>query len=81
MYGNGPTSGPEGRTQSIRTAATLEIEVALVDVEADPLYQRIASRANQLHELGLSAPAIARRLRVDPETVRKAVRWWRSWTE
>ena len=55
----------------------MPVEVALLDTEERPLYQRIASKARQLHELGLSYSAIARKLDVDGKTVARASRWLR----
>ena len=49
--------------------------MSLVDVQASPLYQRIAQRANQLRLLGLNCACIAGHLGVDEKTVAKAVRW------
>ena len=63
------------RTQRIRTVAHVPLEVALVDTRVAPLYQRIAGRALQLRQLGLSNSAIARKLSVTDKTVAKAVGW------
>jgi len=49
--------------------------VALVETSAPPAYQRIAQKALQLRELGLSDRAIAGRLGVTEKTVSKAIRW------
>ena len=65
------------RTQRIRTAAGLRLEVALLETEARPLYQQVARKALHLQELGLSYCAIALRLKVDDKTVAKAIRWLR----
>jgi len=66
------------RTQSIRTAGALPFEVALVETFEPPVYQRIARKALQLRELGLSDRAIARRLGVTDKTVTKAIGWLRG---
>ena len=63
------------RTQRIRTAAEVPLEAALLETEAKPLYQRVAGKALQLRELGLSLSAIGRRLGADDKTVAKAIRW------
>ena len=63
------------RTQRIRTVAEVRLEVALLETESRPLYQRVARKALHLRELGLSYSAIARRLEVDDKTVAKAIRW------
>lgn len=66
------------RTQRIRTAGGLPLEVALVEAIPPPVYQRIAEKAMGLRELGMSNKAIARALEVDDKTVAKAVAWLRS---
>jgi hypothetical protein len=43
------------------------LEVALVDTEERPVYQRIATKALHLRELGLSDRVIAQRLGVFPD--------------
>jgi hypothetical protein len=50
-------------------------EVALLEAEERPAYQRIADEAKKLHRLGLSNSKIARHLGVDDKTVAKAIRW------
>jgi hypothetical protein len=45
--------------QRIRTAVETPFEVALVETERPPLYQRIALQAQHLRQLGLSFSAIA----------------------
>jgi len=50
--------------------------VVLVDTEEEPpVYQRIATKALHLRELGLSDRVIAQRLGVSDKTVGKAIRW------
>ena len=56
----------------------LPFEVALVDTSEPPLYQRIATKAEHLRELGLSDRVIATRLGVTDKTVAKAVAWLRE---
>jgi hypothetical protein len=51
------------------------LEVALMETEERPLYQRVARKALHLRELGLSYCAIAGKLAVDDKTVAKAIRW------
>lgn len=63
------------RTQSIRTAGALPLEVALVESAERPVYQQIARKALQLRELGLSDRVIAARLGVTDKTAGKAIRW------
>jgi len=66
------------RTQRIRTVAAVPIEVAVLDGQAPPLYQRVAAKASHLHELGMTQAEIGRRLGVDRWTVGKALRWMRG---
>jgi hypothetical protein len=66
------------RSQSIRTLGEVVFEVALLEVEEQPLYQRIAEEALHLHRLGLNYARIARLLGVDAKTVAKAIGWHRS---
>ena len=63
------------RTQRIRTAAALALEMQVGQMESSPAYQRIAPRAIVLHQLGLSQAAIGRRLGVSDKTIAKAIRW------
>jgi hypothetical protein len=65
------------RTQRIRTVAEIALEAALLDTGAAPVYQRVATKALHLRQLGLSCSAIARRLHVTDKTVAKALRWFR----
>jgi hypothetical protein len=50
-------------------------EVALLDTEERPVFQRIAEEAENLRALGLGISKIARHLGVDDKTVEKAIRW------
>jgi hypothetical protein len=68
------------RTQRIRTAAQIPLEIVLLDTGATPTYQRIASKALHLQQLGMSCSAIARRLSVTDKTVAKAIAWLRQFT-
>jgi len=65
------------RTQRIRTAAAVPMEVAILDGQLPPVYQRIAAKADHLHELGMTQAEIGRRFGVDRWTVGKAIRWLR----
>jgi hypothetical protein len=51
------------------------LEVALRDTRAAPVYQKIAKRALQLRQLGLSNSAIAEKLNVTDKTVAKSIAW------
>lgn len=57
--------------------ARLPLELVLHDAAESPIYQRIACKALQLHELGLNNSAIARRLGVTDKTVASALEWGR----
>ena len=63
------------RSQTTRTAGETPFEVALLDTEPPPIYQRISQQATQLQALGLSLSCIARKLGVNGKTAAKAVRW------
>ena len=62
-------------TQSIRTAASLSLDVPILPAAGPPLHQRIARKARQLQQLGLTNAAMATRLEIDDKTVAKALRW------
>ena len=53
----------------------MPFEVALLEAEERPVYQRIAEQAENFYLLGLSNCKIARHLGVDDKTVAKAIRW------
>jgi len=63
------------RTRRIRTTASLPIDVPILEINEAPVYQRIASKAEHLEELGMNQSEIGRRLGVDRWTVGKALRW------
>jgi hypothetical protein len=56
----------------------MPIEVPILELKPPPVYQRIASKAKHLQELGLTQAEIGRRLGVDRWTVGKALRWHRE---
>jgi hypothetical protein len=58
--------------------AAAPIEVALVETNEPPFYQRIAPEALRLQQLGLSDRLIAARLGVTDKTVAKGIRWLRE---
>jgi hypothetical protein len=68
------------RSQSIRTAWQIPVEVAITETSPPPIYQRVATEAAQLERLGLSHRKIADALRVTDKTVTKALRWLRRRT-
>lgn len=53
-------------------------KVAPVETSEPPVYQRIARKALQLRELGLSDRVIAARLGITDKTIAKAIRWFRG---
>jgi ribosomal protein L14E/L6E/L27E len=53
----------------------VRFEVALLDTAGPPSYQRIARKAVQVRNLGLTDRVIARRLGVSDKTVAKAISW------
>ncbi len=53
----------------------MPFEVSLLDTAGAPIYRRIARKASQLRELGLSDRMIGNRLGVTDKTAAKAIRW------
>jgi hypothetical protein len=49
--------------------------VVLLETAERPVYQRIARKAPQLRELGMSDRTIAGRLGVTDKTIAKAIAW------
>ena len=54
------------------------MEVALLNAAEPPVYQRIARKALQLREPGMSDRAIAGRLGVTDKSIAKAIAWVQS---
>ena len=63
------------RSLRIRTAAELPFEIPLFQTAESPVYRRIADRALQLRQLGLTPAVIARYLGVSDKTATKAIAW------
>ena len=61
------------RSQSIRTSGETSFEVVLLEANPPPVYQRIATQARRLRDLGLSHSRIAQNLGVTDKTVAKAI--------
>jgi hypothetical protein len=61
--------------KEFRTAAELPFEAVLADAAAAPDYQRIASKALHLQQLGLGPSVIASRIGIDRKTVTKSLAW------
>ncbi len=53
----------------------MPVEVSILEIKPPPVYQRIAQKAKQLHELGMNQSEIGRRLGIDRWTVGKALCW------
>ena len=62
-------------SQCIQTISKLHFKFTSLDTSTRPLYQEIAAKSLQLHQLGLSLRIIARKLNVDEKTVSKAIQW------
>ena len=84
---SGPGGGPDGgsgsfswwtRSQRLRTVALVLIEAEFAQPVETPLYQSIATRVAAMRDRGDSVSEVARHLGVDPHTVDKALRWFRS---
>ncbi len=68
------------RSQRIRTAAEAPFEILLYRTVEVPVYQRIAARALQFRQLGLTPAVIARRLGASDKTATKAIAWIKGQT-
>jgi hypothetical protein len=64
------------RTQQgpIRTASIISASIVIELSDFVPLYQILKSKARKLHALGMSKPEIAKTLKVDVRTIRKALK-------
>lgn len=49
--------------------------VAILETEPPPKHRIVANKVLELYGLGMCVTAIAKRLNVDPKTVKKALRW------
>ena len=66
------------RSQRLRTAAEVPLEVELGRSASVPVYQAIAARVAEMHAGGISLRAIAENFGVDDHTAAKALRWFRE---
>jgi hypothetical protein len=66
------------RKERIRTEAEIPFEVALREEEITPLYQAIAKKAHELYQGGMKIHAIAREIKADDKTIKKAINWLSS---
>ena len=64
-------------SQRCRTLAVLQLDACLRDPVTTPIYQRIALDVVDMRARGYTFAAIARHFRVDPNTLKKAIRWFR----
>lgn len=55
-------------------AATMDLEVPILETRLPPVYQQIAAKAKQLRELGMTYSQIGERLGFDRWTIGKALR-------
>ena len=62
-------------SQRIGTLGEIPLEADILDAGPPPTYQKIAPKALQLQQLGMSKLAIAKRLGVTDKTVGKALSW------
>ena len=62
------------RTQGIRTAAFVPVEVDLLPDEPYRKYEALAEKVRHLNELGMSQAQIAEALSTTPRTIRRALR-------
>lgn len=58
----------------------MPFEAVLLQTVDPPIYQRVATQAARLRQLGLSFARIAKSLGLSDKTVVKAVRWRRKHT-
>ena len=65
------------RSQRYRTLAALPLDARLRDPVTTPIYQQIAPDVVNMRTRGDTFAAIARHFRVDPNTLKKAIRWFR----
>jgi len=63
------------RSQYRRTFCQMPFQITIYDPSEQPSYQKIAEKALQLKELGLTSSSIARQLNVDHKSVSKAINW------
>jgi hypothetical protein len=60
------------RLQPIRTAGEVDLKIVIEPEIHIPVYQKLSDKVKQLHLLGMSFPAIAKSLGIDPKTTIKA---------
>jgi len=61
------------RLQPIRTAGEIPVTIVFDPAEQPPLYQKLASKIEELYLLGTPLNAIARHLKVNRRTVKRAL--------
>ena len=66
------------RSQRCRTLAQVPFDIELRDPVTTPVFQAIAAEAAQMRARGDPFVVIARHFRVDPKTVKNALRWFRQ---
>lgn len=60
------------QSEPIRTAAELEVKIVLPPLINVALYHKIREKVAALHTLGMSLAAIAKSLKINEKTIRKA---------
>lgn len=62
------------RLQPIRTASEIQVKIVIEPTEQTPLYQKLASKIEELYLLGMSLRAIAKNLKINRKTVLRALK-------
>jgi len=62
-------------SERIRTLGEIPFESVLLEAIDQPVYQKIASKVEQLQRLGLGSSRIAKSLGVSNKTVARAIKW------
>ena len=64
--------------QPIRTFSEISTHIKILPIRQAPLYQKISTKAKQLHALEMSYHKIARSLNVGETTIMRAIRHKRN---
>jgi len=70
-----PLAKKRTRLQPIRTASEISIKIVIEPLQHTPLYQKLASKVEELYLLGMSLRAIAKSLKVNRRTVLRALQF------
>lgn len=63
------------RLQPIRTASEIQVKIIIEPTEQTPLYQKLASKIEELYLLDMSLRAIAKSLKINRKTVLRALKF------